>query len=142
MKVSTDKFSSPIYDPRFLFEMLICAETLKGEDGQGGFLHVTKYTHPDTKALLPNQNEQVTIEHGRKLAAWCSMAAAAPSVQPAGKPADPLKAGKLKLWAAIRQLTGAEPTIGAAEKLLKERKILGEAETLAGLRADQFGIEA
>ena len=69
------------------------------------------------------------------------MAGQIPGGKPVSKkPDDPLKAGKAKLWAALRQLTGAEPTVGAAEKLLRERNILGEAETLGGLDSAQLAF--
>lgn len=68
-KVSTDDFSSPIYDSRFIFELLINAETLQ-QDGQGGFTRITKITHPDVAACLPRAGEQLGVIHGKLIAQW------------------------------------------------------------------------
>jgi len=70
-QVITDAFSSPIFDPRFIFEMLVTFESLNRE-GKGGFVHVWKCTHPSIASLLPTEKEQVSVRHGESLAAWCA----------------------------------------------------------------------
>jgi hypothetical protein len=72
-KVITDEFSTPLFDPRFIFEMLLNFETL-AHNGVGGYVVPRKITHPSIAALLPGQNEQIGIKHGEALAAWCASA--------------------------------------------------------------------
>lgn len=70
--VITDKFSTPIYDKRFIFEMLVNLETVQSEDRRPGCAYVTKWTHPDILKCLPKEGEQITVEHGAALARWCA----------------------------------------------------------------------
>src|ERR1039458_2695386 len=56
MIVTTDEFSTPLFDPRFIFEMLLNFETF-AHNGVGGFVVPRKITHPSIAALLPGQNE-------------------------------------------------------------------------------------
>ena len=72
-KVITDEFSTPLFDPRFIFEMLLNFETV-AHNGVGGYVVPRKITHPSIAALLPGQNEQIGIKHGEALAAWCASA--------------------------------------------------------------------
>lgn len=76
-KVITDEFSSPIFDQRFIFELLINFETI-AKDGRGGFVIPRKITHPSVAPLLPRENEQIGIKHGEAIAAWCASAGDAP----------------------------------------------------------------
>lgn len=69
--VITDEFSSPIYDARFIFEMLINGEVYS-KNGNGGYLHIEKITHEDLFAALPKQDEQISIQHGEAIAKWCA----------------------------------------------------------------------
>jgi hypothetical protein len=82
-KVSTDDFTTPIYDKRFIFEMLCNLETVN-RDGKPGFARVTKWTHPDLLKCLPLDHEQISVKHGEAVARWCaaSATAAAPSLRP------------------------------------------------------------
>jgi hypothetical protein len=102
--VHTDKFSSPIGDPRFIFEMLIHAEctAAPNEAGHmiGGYLRITKITHHDVIALLPKAGEQVGMAHGEALAAWAAGGkTAAPVVTPdPPKIAVSIKRLKSELW--------------------------------------------
>jgi hypothetical protein len=70
-KVITDKFSSPLFDQRFLFEMLISMETI-AVNGEGGFVIPRKITHPSVRAILPKENQQIGIAFGEALAKWCA----------------------------------------------------------------------
>lgn len=78
-KVITDEFSTPLFDPRFIFEMLLNFECV-AHDGVGGYVTPRKITHPSIAALLPKENEQIGEKHGQALAAWCS-AAGTPAVK-------------------------------------------------------------
>src|SRR5512138_1497810 len=75
-EVFTDKFCSPIGDPRFIFELLIHAECIAKENDQGhmvgGYLRLTKVSRQEIIPLLPGPNEQVGIKHGAALAEWCA----------------------------------------------------------------------
>lgn len=102
-KVVTDEFSSPLFDPRFIFEMLINFECIARKNDQtglmeGGFVIPRKITHPSVAPLLPRENEQLGIKFGEALAAWCR-AAGNPTPQPtAHKPDRELTALKKELW--------------------------------------------
>jgi len=114
-KVVTDEFSSPLFDPRFIFEMLLNFETV-AHDGVGGFVIPRKITHPEIGKLLPGPNEQIGIKHGEALAAWCAAPAGAGvrTEAKAGAPpqtvddalARDTKALKAKLWALLKPVRG------------------------------------
>lgn len=91
-KVITDQFSTPIFDSKFIYELLLNLETYS-KDGQGGYVIPRKITHPSLAALLPKPNEQVSIKHGEALAAWCAGGAVKPEKKP-----DDTSALKKQLW--------------------------------------------
>jgi hypothetical protein len=100
-KVVTDQWTTPIFDSRFIFEMLICAEVYQKE-GKGGFLHITKITHEDLFACLPGEDEQASIKHGELLAKWSlGGAAATTATQTTTPPKSHLRVLKSKLWALM-----------------------------------------
>ena len=84
-EVYTDKYCSPIGDPRFIFELLIHAECIAKENAQGhmvgGYLRLTKVSRTEIIPLLPGPDEQVGIKHGEALSRWC-----------AGSPSKPVTA--------------------------------------------------
>ncbi len=101
-KVITDQFSTPIFDSKFIYELLLNFETYS-KNGQGGYVIPRKITHPSLATLVPKENEQVSIRHGEALAAWCAgTPTAKPSTDSVGhktKPtADPLAILKRQLW--------------------------------------------
>ncbi len=141
--ITTDKFSSPIQDPRFIFEMLIHAECIAKENDQGhmigGYLRLTKVSRNEIIPLLPGPNEQVGIKHGEALAAWCAGTPTVKSVTPKVtekevKPKTALgEAAVLKrqLW----DMTG-QYHLGSREKLnrwLIDEMYIDETEQLATL---------
>ena len=69
--VVTDQFSTPIFDSKFIYELLLNLETYS-KNGQGGYVIPRKITHPSLAGLLPKENEQVGIAHGTALAKWCA----------------------------------------------------------------------
>jgi hypothetical protein len=79
-KVITDEFSSPLFDQRFIFELLLNFETIS-KKGKGGFVIPRKITHPSIAALLPNENQQISVGHGEALAAWCASAGSGGAAQ-------------------------------------------------------------
>lgn len=113
-KVITDEFSSPLFDPRFIFELLLNFETV-AHNGVGGFVIPRKITHPLIGRLLPKENEQIGIQHGEALAKWC----ANPGTVSAGSlPAHPAGGGSpITSSAAGAQLPlDAPPAKSKAEK--------------------------
>lgn len=87
-RVITDPFSSPIFDHRFLFELLVNFETIE-RNGKGGYVIPRKTTHPAIEPLLPRENEQIGVRHGEAIAAW---AAVGKTSAPQVLPGDALKA--------------------------------------------------
>src|SRR5512138_1837800 len=117
-EVFTDKFCSPIGDPRFIFELLIHAECIAKENDQGhmvgGYLRLTKVSRQEIIPLLPGPNEQVGIKHGAALAEWCA-GGSKPAPVKESKPSEssPSTAAlKRKLW----DMTG-NYHMGSKEKL-------------------------
>lgn len=104
-KVITDDFSSPLYDPRFIFEMLLNFETV-ARDGVGGYVVPRKITHPDIAALLPVDGEQIGEKHGAALAQWC-IGGVKLAAQPTA-PSDEKKTAENDLWAAGKPVRGAD----------------------------------
>lgn len=92
-KVITDEFSTPIFDQRFIFEMLLNFEVFERE-GKGGFVIARKITHPSIAPLLPKENEQIGVKTGEAIAAWC-LGGAVP--EPSKKPVTELARLKKEL---------------------------------------------
>lgn len=142
-KISADEWSSPIFDPRFLFELLVCAECYS-VDGKGGYLHVTKITHEDLFQCLPAESEQVGIKHGELLAKW-SLGGQQATTTPAPSLAKTTQDAKLKelkraLWTLTQPKHGCQPgdsvemvELGRKrlEQWLWDEGILSDSETLA-----------
>lgn len=80
-KVITDEFSSPLFDQRFIFEMLLNFESIS-KNGVGGYVIPRKITHPSIASLLPGENEQIGERHGAALAAWCLSPGGVPAPKP------------------------------------------------------------
>lgn len=130
-KVITDQFSSPLFDPRFIFEMLINFETVARKNEQsglmeGGFVVPRKITHPSVAPLLPRENEQLGIKFGEALAAWCA-AAGKPSTQSGGIVDPAITKLKAELWALLKVHLGPELTVEKADEFLWLKEILDGA---------------
>lgn len=78
-QVYTDEFTSPIYDPRFIFELTINGEVY-AKEGVGGYVHWTKITHPGVRPILPGEGKQIDVTFGERLSAWCSGSAPKPAI--------------------------------------------------------------
>lgn len=132
-RVITDPFSTPIADPRFIFELTLNLETIAKENPrthqvEGGFIIPRKITHPHIGALLPGPNEQIGIKHGEAMAIWCR----GESPQPASQVA-PLKR---ELWAITQAKHG-----GITEKLsqfLLDESLISDTETIADMPATRL----
>lgn len=137
--VVTDDFSSPIFDSRFIFEMLVNFETLN-IGGKGGFVRVIKTTHPAIAPLLPANNEQIGIKHGEALAKWCAAptaSATAPATAPMKPKTDPtLSKLKKHLWDMTIHVHNGTP-----DKLVQwlvDEMVLTPEQTLSDLNAVQL----
>lgn len=128
-KVITDDFSTPLFDPRFIFEMLLNFETVAHE-GRGGYVVPRKITHPSIAALLPAAGEQIGEKHGAALSAWCS--AAATPLTAKAQP-DQVKTLKAKLWEMAKPFRGAAKSWTEAEKQLRAWKILPDGLAISQL---------
>lgn len=103
--VVTDDFSTPLFDPRFIFELLLNFETLVGANGQGGYVVPRKITHPSIAPLLPQEGQQIGIATGEALARWCASPGAASAP---GKPQDELASVKRALWELTKPKHGGD----------------------------------
>ncbi len=107
-KVITDEFSSPIFDPRFLFELLVNFEVI-AINGEGGYVIPRKVTHPAIAALLPKRDERMSIRHGEAIAAWAKGGTVAPTDdQPRVESSPEIKALKKKLWKMTTGVHGGD----------------------------------
>lgn len=121
-KVVTDDFCSPIGDPRFIFEMLLNFETV-ARDGVGGFVVPRKITHPALRELLPGADEQIGIEHGRRMAQWCAYASGTPTPSTT-KP----KSVKLQIWELTKSKHGGNKD--TLQQWLWDENIMDPEESL------------
>lgn len=120
-RVVTDEFSSPLFDPRFIFELLVNFETI-AIDGQGGYTIPRKITHPQIAPLLPRSDEQIGIKHGEAIAKWCAAPSGGKAVVP-----DELKL-KRELWQLTQSIH-----VGSKESLtqwLIDESLISDTETL------------
>jgi hypothetical protein len=131
-KVITDEFSSPLFDSRFIFEMLLNLETV-AHAGVGGYVIPRKITHPSIAALLPTENEQIGVKHGEGLAAWC--ASAGGSATPAPGNVQPTRAPKQNAPTG----TQATATVEQRSKMFDVFKNAGISEESLKRFAEQKG---
>lgn len=148
--VVTDEFSSPLFDQRFIFELLVNFETVN-IDGKGGFVIPRKITHPDIAKLIPGRDEQIGIKHGEALARWC----ASPSSSN-GAPASATKSfgvaqDRKALLSELRDMTGQIhgwfPDMSVEQwrelkprlnQYLIDEAFISDTETLDGMGTDRL----
>lgn len=141
-KVITDDYSSPLADPRFIFEMLINFECISKE-GAGGYVIPRKITHPQVAKILPGQNEQIGVKHGELLAAWCRGAGETPVAAPVDvsnrpvKPKNsPVAALKKRLWVITAKIHLDDP--GRLEQWLWDEGIISDEEKMSDLNVNRL----
>lgn len=134
-KVITDKFSSPLFDPRFIYELLINFECYS-RDGQGGFVIPRKITHPGVASILPKENEQLGIKHGELLAQWCANAGGGKVTQPIAPPAGNLAKLKKELFDITRDRHNGD--VAALEQFLIDEIFMPDNARLADLTAEEL----
>ena len=67
----------------------------------GGFVRWTKVTHPGVRAILPAEGQQISVEFGNRLSAWCANPGQSPAAS-AKAPVDPaLKALRKEFFALL-----------------------------------------
>lgn len=146
--VHTDQFSSPIGDPRFIFEMLIHAEAFARPNAQGhlvgGYLRITK-TPAEAIPLLPKAEEQASTRHGEALARWCAggsgaAAAYATQIPPAGAKASGPPANLKKLKSALWKMTAPihQDSPRNLEQWLIDEAIISDTEKLETLALSRY----
>jgi hypothetical protein len=133
-KVVTDEFSSPIFDHRFIFELLVNGEVV-ARDGVGGYVYWTKVTHPSVRDCLPSEKEQIGVKHGELLRKWCETPGKSPTATTTKAKDDPFKTLKGKLW----KLMGEKPA-EEMETQLVAWKIIAPGEKLAGMTIDELTV--
>lgn len=91
-----DATTSPIQAEDFIFEATAHAEILQDHS-----IILTKCSHPSLRGCFPDKGP-ITVEHGKKIAAWC----AAPGKAP--EQSGELKSLKRQLWNATRPVHKCE----------------------------------
>ena len=134
--VVTDDFSTPLFDPRFIFELLLNFETLVGTNGQGGYVIPRKITHPSIAPLLPQEGQQIGIATGEALAKWCAAPGAAPASAAAKKPASELDTIKRALWDLTKPKHGGDKATFV--QWLVDECLIDPATKLEELNADNY----
>lgn len=151
--VSTDEFSTPLFDQRFIFELLLNFETIN-YDGKGGFVYPTKVTHPSIQALLPKKDEQIGVRHGEALASWCKMAGQPQKAKvnhvdnvPSNKPAAASSSMQVefytKLWVLLKPIRTASDKASQAYQMdewLSKAKIITDNQESKNLTVDELKI--
>jgi len=89
-----DEATSPIQAEDFIFEATCHFEILQNHS-----IILTKCSHPSLRDCFPaDKTTPITIEHGKKLAAWCNAAGNSASKPALKSTGDPLAALKKTLW--------------------------------------------
>jgi len=135
-KVITDEFSTPIFDQRFIFELLLNLENIS-VNGQGGYVIPRKITHPGVAPLLPKENEQLGIKHGELLAAWCANAGGGKVASaPVSQPVNSLGKLKKELFEITKAQHGGD--VSALEQFLIDEILIPDNAKLADLTAEEI----
>lgn len=138
--VVTDDFCTPLFDHRFIFEMLINAEIYANDKGEGGYLRIGKVTHPDLRTCLPSKGEQIGIKHGEAMAKWCAAPGGSTNESTIAKPEEEVNFKK-EIWGLLEPVwkdkAEGKPQLDASEKWLKEKAILPSDMSLADACADE-----
>ena len=143
--VVTDDFSTPIFDNKFIFELLINGEVHSNDKGEGGYLRIGKITHPDLRSCLPKDGEQLGIKHGEAMSKWCSAPGnpeSAPAEETQSEPLnDETPDLKESIWESLKPIYKDEKTgagkLKVATEWLREKGILKSNETLADACMDE-----
>lgn len=130
--IITDLTTTPIFDKKFIFEMHVAMEVFQ-KDGQGGFVRFpmpyAKTSHADIRRLLPEaEKQQLSIEHGAALGAWCAQGSAP---KPTGTAAL-----KKELWALTAKHHLEDPA--KLNQWLLDECYITDTEALSDLSAERL----
>ena len=139
--VIKDRFASPIQAEDFIFEMMAYMEVLKDHS-----VCVIKHSHPSLRQCFPDDfKSPISIEHGKKLAAWCASAGSPAGVSAAPATITPQKASgsvpdkdvlKKELWAlTVKQHGGVKARL---RQWLTDECDLDPSKTLEDLTAEEL----
>lgn len=135
--VRTSDLPEPIFDPRFFFEMLVCADVYQIK-GAGGYLNILKITHEDLYDCLPNEDEQLGIKHGELIAVWCQgkTAPGQQAAQPTKSVTDPARAIKAELWKITQEKHQGNKA--ALAQFLWDENLMSDTEALEELTTERL----
>lgn len=148
--VRTDDFTTPIMDPRFIFEMLLNFECFaKGR--VGGFVNVTKITHHDIGEIMPKDGDQIGQKHGELLAAWCNQGTAVKPVNSAAVNGNGAPDQRKILLTKLRDMTTGihgwhrtqgnqawEPAKGRLRQMLWDENLMADTEVPEEMPIDRL----
>lgn len=133
-KVVADDHSSPIQDGDFIFEMLIAGEvTTKEGTSDGGYMRITKHTHPALMDCLPRAGEQISTKHGELIALWCNSPVSGPQ-----KPSVNQLKKRINDRALPHYGNDGKLNVPALEQWLKDMKAMQASECLAALSFERL----
>jgi hypothetical protein len=122
-----DKFTSPIQEDGFIFELTAHAEVLPDHS-----INLSKCSHPALRECFPKSGP-ITTQHGELIAKWC--AAGGQPVAPANPLEAELKVIKTKIWNATKTQHSGK-TWGDLEVWLASKQLIGESDRIADLDLD------
>lgn len=123
-----DKFTSPIQEDGFIFEMTAHAEVLQDHS-----IHLTKCSHPALRDCFPKRGP-ITVQTGELIAKWCADGGAI--TPPAKSPAKDLKALKSEFWEKTKPIHKGDKA--KLESYLHENGFLANGLTLDSLKEAEF----
>jgi hypothetical protein len=119
-EVITDDRSSPIFDHRFIFELLLNGEVVE-RDGKGGFFVPTKITHPALAPFLPKPGEQISVATGEAIGRWCQAATSGSPKEPTQQPVKAKSTTKGNPTPTSTPPNGATRALGAKDDPLEQQ---------------------
>lgn len=131
---------APVQRKDLVHEMTMIFQ-MEQRDGVGGFFSVRKRTTEGLyQAVMGVKNEQLSVEHGAALAAWCK----APNT-PTSKPqptssatVSEIDALKKELWELSRPVRGAARDASGLNQYLWDEGILSDTEAVPELTPARF----
>lgn len=135
--VEKDEFSSPLFDPRFIFECTINVE-LVNVGGNPGCAYVTKWTHAGIRDLMPKDGEQIGAKHGEALAKWCNDPSGSVAVSAPSNPQSEVSVDGLKkeLWTLTKSVHKNDKA--KLESWLTDEMLLDPSATLSDLNEKEL----
>lgn len=139
--IKKDETATPIARADFMHEM-----TIYGELSEDHKYHNIKHVIGSLDACLPH-DELITLEHGKRIAAWCAApkagvkpvaAAAAAAANAAPAPSSALRALQVKLWKLCQDFRGPDNNWVAVTKQLDVWKIMPRDKTIQQLTEQEI----